>query len=73
MYCSLTNMLIEPTTVDLLTIPEVAKLLRMSVSNVRRLQQGRKIPFFKIGGCIRFSKDDVFTYLGEQRVGAIRK
>jgi excisionase family DNA binding protein len=58
-------------SLGLLTIIEVAKLLRISVSSVRRLQQRRQIPFVKIGGCIRFSKDDLSAYLATRRVQSI--
>jgi len=58
-------------SVTLLTISEAAKILRISVSGVRRLQQGRSIPFFKVGGGIRFAKGDILSYLARQRVGSI--
>ena len=54
----------------LLTIPEVAELLKISVSSVRRLQQGY-IPFIKVGGSIRFARRDVRLYLEKQRVRSI--
>ncbi|MGY3388322.1 excisionase family DNA binding protein [Bradyrhizobium sp. USDA 3311] len=54
--------------VELLNITEVAKLLSISTSSVRRLQQGRRIPFIKVGGSVRFSKEDVRAYLAKQRV-----
>ncbi len=59
------------TTIELLTITEVADLLRISVSGARRLQQARQIPFHKIGGSLRFSKRDIASYLEKQRVGSI--
>jgi excisionase family DNA binding protein len=55
----------------LLTISEVAKLLKLSVSTVRRLQRQRKIPFVKVGGSIRFIEKDLAAYLERRRVGAI--
>ena len=55
----------------LLTIPEVAELLRISVPSVRRLQQLRLIPFFKVGNGIRFIRNDIMTYLEKNRVEAI--
>jgi len=58
-------------TIELLTIPEVAKFLKISASGVRRLQYGRHIPFHKIGGGIRFAKEDVVSYLVQHRVEAI--
>jgi excisionase family DNA binding protein len=57
--------------IALLTIPEAAKLLTVSVSSMRRLQQGRLVPFFKVGGSIRFAKEDLVSYLAQQRVGSV--
>jgi excisionase family DNA binding protein len=56
---------------ELLTIPEVATLMRISAPTVRRLQQQRKIPFFKVGGRVRFMRSDVVAYLEKRRVGSI--
>jgi excisionase family DNA binding protein len=65
-------MSIEPDlALELLTIPEVAKLLRISVSGVRRLQQQRHIPFFKVGGGIRFTRSDIAAFLQKRRVNSI--
>ncbi len=57
--------------IELLTISEAAEFLRISVSGMRRLQQGRHIPFFKVGGGIRFAKGDLLSYLAQQRVESI--
>jgi excisionase family DNA binding protein len=56
---------------ELLTVAEVAEFLKISKVGVRRLQYGRLIPFHKIGGSVRFSKDDVAAYLAKQRVEAV--
>jgi excisionase family DNA binding protein len=58
-------------SVELLTIIEVAELLTISVSGVRRLQQARHLPFIKVGGSVRFSKSDVLSYLEKRRVESI--
>jgi excisionase family DNA binding protein len=58
--------------VELLTIPEVAEMVKISVTGVRRLQQGRHIPFIKVGGSVRFAKADVLSYLAKNRIEAIR-
>ena len=55
----------------LLTISEVAELLKLSVSTVRRLQRQRKIPFVRVGRSIRFARSDLAAYLEKRRVGAI--
>jgi excisionase family DNA binding protein len=56
---------------ELLTIKEVAQMLRISIPGVRRLQTARHIPFFKIGGSVRFSKSDIVAYLERSRIEAI--
>jgi excisionase family DNA binding protein len=55
----------------LLTISDVAELLKLSASTVRRLQRQRKIPFIKVGGSVRFVKGDLAAYLERRRVSAI--
>ena len=57
--------------IDLRTIPEVARLLKISIPGVRRLQQGRHIPFHKVGGSVRFAIRDILDYLQKHRVIAI--
>jgi excisionase family DNA binding protein len=65
-------MSIEPDPqLGLLTLAEVAELLRISVPTVRRLQQQRKMPFVKVGGRIRFIRSDVASYLEKRRVRSI--
>jgi excisionase family DNA binding protein len=56
---------------ELLTIREVAAILKISIPSVRRLQQRRQIPFVKVGGCVRFTRTDIAVYLDRRRVGAI--
>ncbi len=58
-------------TLELLTIYEVARLLKISASSVRRLQQQRRIPFVKVGGSIRFIKSDLLSYVDRERVESI--
>lgn len=54
----------------LLTTAQAARLLGVSASAMRRLQQGRYIPFFKIGRSVRFAKSDLAAYLAEHRVAS---
>jgi excisionase family DNA binding protein len=54
--------------IELLTVAEVAEMLKISVVGVRRLQYGRHIAFLKIGGSIRFAKSDIAAFLANQRV-----
>ncbi|OGG51356.1 hypothetical protein A2704_03790 [Candidatus Kaiserbacteria bacterium RIFCSPHIGHO2_01_FULL_54_36b] len=57
--------------IELLTVVEVAALLRISIPSVRRLQQGRHLPFIKVGGSVRFDKSDIVEYLKKERVESI--
>jgi excisionase family DNA binding protein len=57
--------------IELLTIVEVAEFLKVSVSGVRRLQQARHLPFIKVGGSVRFSENDIISYLEKRRVESI--
>jgi excisionase family DNA binding protein len=57
--------------IELLTIAEVAELLKVSVSSVRRLQQRRQIPFIKVGGSVRITKSDLMSFLEKGRVEII--
>ncbi|MEJ1967792.1 MAG: helix-turn-helix domain-containing protein [Rhizomicrobium sp.] len=57
---------------DLLTVAEAAKLLGVSASGMRRLQQERRIPFFKVGALRCGSpKSDLAAYLARRRVDSI--
>lgn len=58
-------------TFELLTIPEVAKWLKISSSGVRQLQQARKLPFIKVGGSVRFFAEDIASYLRTRRIRSI--
>ncbi len=57
--------------IELLTIKDVAELLKVSTTTIRRLQQGRHLPFIKVGGAVRFAKSDLAEYLEKARVEAI--
>jgi excisionase family DNA binding protein len=43
---------------ELLTIPEVAALLRLKVSTLRAWTGARKIPFVKLGRLVRIKRSD---------------
>lgn len=55
----------------LLTVDEVASLLRVSKTSVYRLVEGRRLAFFRFPGSLRFSEDDVEAYLRQARVEAM--
>jgi excisionase family DNA binding protein len=56
---------------ELLTIVEAAQLMKVSVTSVRRLQRARRLPFTKVGGSVRFFKEDILYYLTERRLDSI--
>ena len=57
--------------IELLTVKEVAILLRLSVPGVRDLQARRHLPFIKVGGALRFEKRDIIEYLKRRKVAAM--
>ncbi|MFA6348647.1 MAG: helix-turn-helix domain-containing protein [Candidatus Paceibacterota bacterium] len=73
-HCSLTDVN-KPTGFDpvpeLLTVVEAAKFLKISVSSVRRLQEQRRIPFYKVGGSVRFARRGLLLFLQKHRVESI--
>lgn len=48
---------------DLLTVKEMAQLLRTSQATAYRIVERRSIPFLRLPRGIRFSKGDVERYL----------
>lgn len=57
--------------IELLTLREVAALLRLSKTSIRRLQRGRQLSFTKVGGSVRFCRDDLIAYLANHRIPAL--
>ena len=65
-------MAIDPHTSSvLLTIDEVAAVLRVSKTSVYRLVERRELPFCRVGRSLRFTHDDIETYLQARRVESI--
>jgi excisionase family DNA binding protein len=60
----------EPT-IEFLTPNELASLLKISKVGVYRLIERRQIPFHRIRGSLRFDKNDVLSYLQQNRVEPI--
>ena len=56
---------------ELLTKDEVVEIFKTSKSSICRLMDGRKIPFHKIGGGIRFNKKDILEYLEKNKIEII--
>lgn len=55
-------------TNELMTIQELAGTLRISVTTAYRMVDAREIPFHKVRGSLRFTRNDVDAYLRGNRV-----
>lgn len=47
---------------------DLAAYLGVSKTTIYRLVEKRSLPFYKIGGSLRFKESDVFDYIEKQRV-----
>jgi len=56
----------------LLSIKDLGKLFNISKTTAYRIVESRKIPFYKIGGALRFSEKDILAYLEENRIDQIQ-
>ena len=56
----------------LLSINDLVKFFNISKPTAYRIVEGRKIPFYKINGCLRFSEKDILKYLEDNRVESIK-
>jgi excisionase family DNA binding protein len=54
---------------DLLTVEGLAAEFRISKMGVYRLVERRALPFYRVGGVLRFDRRDVEEYLRRRRVG----
>jgi len=50
----------------ILTIPEIAKYLKVTEKTIYKLAGAKKIPAFKVGGSWRFSKADIDSWIKQQ-------
>jgi excisionase family DNA binding protein len=53
-----------PPSRKLLTLDEVAELLRVSKTSVYRLVERRAVRFYRISGLLRFDQVDIEAFLG---------
>ena len=53
----------------LLSMAEVARLLKLSVKSVHRLVARGSLPCYRIGRLVRFAPGDVFRWLEARREG----
>lgn len=59
------------SNLKLYTTDELAKIFNISKPTVYRIIESRKIPFYKVKGSIRFTRDDVLKYLEENRIESV--
>lgn len=58
-----------PQSIPIFLSPDqLAKLLKLSKATVYRLIEKRALPFYKIGGSLRFKHDEVMEYVQKCRV-----
>lgn len=62
----------EPENQLTLLMPsEAASMLRLSKASIYRLVESRALPFYRVSGSLRFSKNDLDEYLARGRVESI--
>lgn len=54
-------------TDEILTLKEVADYLKLAEKTAYRLAADGKLPGFKVGGSWRFKREDVATWIEEQK------
>jgi excisionase family DNA binding protein len=54
---------------ELLTVPEVASLLRLQPSTIRAWVSQRRIPFVKLGRLVRIRRQDAEAFVLSRLVG----
>jgi excisionase family DNA binding protein len=57
-----------PSTLQLLDIEALAKMLGVTYRHVQRLVSERRIPFLKVGRFIRFDPAEILVWLDERRI-----
>lgn len=53
------------------TVDELALMLHVSKTTVYRLVESRQIPFYRVSGSLRFSYEDIQSYLHKNRFGPV--
>ena len=53
---------------EILTLPEVAQLLKVAEKTVYTMAQKGELPAFKVRGQWRFKRDDIDTWIEQQKV-----
>ena len=52
---------------EILTLKEVAEYLKLAEKTAYRLAAEAKLPGFKVGGSWRFKKEDIESWIAEQK------
>ena len=55
-------------TDEILTLREVAEYLKLAEKTAYRLAVDGKLPGFKVGGSWRFKREDVFSWIENQKI-----
>ena len=55
---------------EILTLPEVAQLLKVAEKTVYTMAQKAVLPAFKVGGQWRFKRDDLNAWIERQKLEA---
>lgn len=66
-------MRIDFNSKNLISPEKLSEILSISKVSVYRLVEKREIPFFKVGGSIRFLLADIEKYLANSRIESIKK
>lgn len=56
------------TIIKLMTPDDLSDFLSLSKPTIYRLVDGRKIPFLRISGSLRFRRDDIIKFLEDNRI-----
>ncbi len=59
---------IQQSTPIFLSPDQLAKLLKLSKATVYRLIEKRALPFYKIGGSLRFKQNEIMEYVEKCRI-----
>ena len=57
---------------NLLTPKDLAELLKISPSSVYRLVDKRAIPFYKIGGVLRFNLSEILEFVSDCKIEPVK-
>ena len=63
----------SPSIEPLLTVQEVAEILRLTTKGIYSMVESRRIPFIKVSNRVRFQRADVLRWLQENRVPVLEE